>query len=145
LTWSRFEKNRNVRLIHVLSARPKSARVAVCLMVSNILILQALSGWKYLSGSIPLLQLNANLLVYSTLLFLPWRIWLAGGHSRVVYTLLVASSVAPVFFGGIPEGFADRLVMFMGAIPVQLSSLYFLYTPATSGWILKAQEARLIK
>jgi hypothetical protein len=143
--WSRFAKKRNVRLIHILSERPERACIAVYLIVANIFILEALSGWKYLAGTIPLLQLNANLLVYSTLLFLPWRIWLAGGYSRVAYTLLVASSVAPIFFGVIPEGFADRLVMFFGVIPVQLASVYFLYTRAASSWFLKAQEARLIK
>lgn len=138
-------KKRNDQLISVLRARPWGARVAVYLMVANICILQAVSGWKYLAGAIPLSQLYANLLVYSTLLFLPWRIWLAGGYSRVAYTLLIASSVAPVFFGVIPEGFAVRLVMFLGAIPVQLASIWFLYIPATSDWFLKAQQARLDK
>lgn len=138
-------KKCNDQLISVLRARPKGARVAVYLMVANICILQAFSGWKYLAGAIPLSQLYANLLVYSTLLFLPWRIWLAGGYSRVAYTLLIASSVAPVFFGVIPEGFAERLVIFLGAIPVQLASIWFLYIPATSDWFLKAQQARLDK
>lgn len=138
-------KKCNDQLISVLRARPWGARVAVYLMVANICILQAVSGWKYLAGAIPLSQLYANLLVYSTLLFLPWRIWLAGGYSRVAYTLLIASSVAPVFFGVIPEGFAERLVMFLGAIPVQLASVWFLYMPATSEWFLKAQQARLDK
>lgn len=135
-------KKRNDRLLDALSARPKSARVAVYLIVANICILEAVSGWRFLAGAIPLSQLNANLLVYSTLLFLPWRIWLAGGYSRVAYALLVASSVVPVFFGMIPEGFTDRLVMFLGAIPVQLASVYFLCRPATAAWFLKVQEAR---
>ena len=138
-------KKRNDRLIAALSERPQSARIAVYLIVVNLCLLEAHSGWKYLAGAIPLLQLNANLLVYSTLLFLPWRIWLAGGYSLVAYTLLVASSVAPLFFGVIPEGFADRLVMFMGAIPVQLASVYFLFRPATTAWLLKVHEARSAK
>lgn len=143
--WNRFAKKRNERLIEVLSTRPKSVRVAVYLMVANIFILETLSGWKYLAGTLPLSQLNANLLVYSTLLILPWRIWMAGGYIRFGYTLLVCSSVAPLFLGVIPEGFADRLVMFLGAIPTQLASVYFLYTPAASDWFLKAQEARSAK
>lgn len=138
-------KPRNDRLIAALGERPKSARIAVYLVVANLCILEAFSAWKYLAGTIPLLQLNANLLVYSTLLFLPWRIWLAGGYSLVAYTLLVASSIAPLFLGVIPEGFADRLVMFLGAIPVQLASVYFLYRPATTAWFLKVHEARSAK
>lgn len=138
-------KPRNDRLIAALGERPKSARIAVYLVVANLCLLEAFSAWKYLAGTIPLLQLNANLLVYSTLLFLPWRIWLAGGYSRVAYTLLVASSVAPLFLGVIPEGFADRLVMFLGAIPAQLASVYFLYRPATTAWFLKVREARSFK
>ena len=138
-------KKRNVHLIRLLDARPQSARVAVYLIVANIFILMSLSGWKYLTGTIPLLQLNANLLVYFTLLFLPWRIWQGGGYSRIAYTLMVASSVAPVIFWVIPGGFADRLVLFSGAIPVQLASVFFLYTPAARDWFLKVQEVRLIK
>lgn len=135
-------KKHSDRLLDALNARPQSARIAVCLMVANICILEAVSAWKYQAGAIPLSQLYANLLVYSTLLFLPWRIWLAGEYSRIAYTLLVSSSVAPLFFGLIPEGFEVRLVMFLGAIPVQLASVYFLYTPATSEWFMKAKQAR---
>lgn len=135
-------KRHNLRLTHVLSGRPQGVRMAVYLMVANIIILQAFSGWKYLAGTLPLLQLNANLLVYSMLLFLPWRIWFAGNHSRIAYTLLVSSSVAPVFFGRIPDDTADRLVMFLCAIPVQLASVYFLFTLATTTWFRDAQAAR---
>lgn len=142
-TASQVLTKRNAPLIEALRARPKSARITVYLMVSNIIILQAISGWHYLAGTIPLLQLNANLLVYSMLLFLPWRIWLAGGYSRVAYTLLVASSVAPVFFGNVPDGFADRLVMLSVVIPVQMASLIFLCLPATTAWFSMVEKARI--
>ncbi|WP_435626382.1 hypothetical protein [Candidatus Ferrigenium straubiae] len=139
--------NSNTLLIEVLRARPKSARIAVYLMVANIFILQAISGWHYLIGTIPLLQLNANLLVYSTLLFLPWRIWLAGGHSRVAYTLLISSSISwavvPAFFGIVPDAFADRLMLFSIVIPVQLASLISLCLPATTAWFSMVEKARV--
>lgn len=133
----------NPLIAEALRARPRSARITVYLMVANIAILQAISGWHYLAGTLPLLQLNANLLVYSTLLFLPWRIWLAGGYSRVAYTLLIASSVVPAFFGIIPDDSADRLVMFLMVIPVQLASLIFLCLPATTAWFSMVEKARI--
>jgi hypothetical protein len=132
----------NTPLIEALRARPRSARITVYLMVANIVLLQAISGWHYLAGTLPLLQLNANLLVYSTLLFLPWRIWLAGGYSRIVYILLIASSVAPAIFGIIPDDSADRLVLFSVVIPVQLASLIFLCLPATTAWFAMVEKVR---
>lgn len=135
--------NRSETLAQAMSKRPRSARIAVYLMVANIAILQAISGWHYLAGTLPLLQLNANLLVYSMLLFLPWRIWLAGGYSRIVYTLLIASSVVPAFFGIIPDDSADRLVMFLMVIPVQLASLIFLCLPTTTAWFSMVEKARI--
>lgn len=138
--------NRSASIMQAMSNRPRSARIAVYLMVFNIAIFQAFSGYKYLTGALPLTQLNANLLVHSTLLILPWRIWFAGEYSRIAYTLLVSTwiswSVMPLFFGVLPEGLAERLVMFLLAVPVELASLFFLCSPATTAWFTKVRDAR---
>ncbi|MBY0576721.1 MAG: hypothetical protein K2P67_09030 [Gallionellaceae bacterium] len=138
--------NRSETLARAMSKRPRSARIAVYLMVVNIAIFQAFSGYKYLAGALPLTQLNANLLVYSTLLILPWRTWLAGEYSRIAYTLLASTwisySVIPLFLWGLPDGLAERLVMFLLAVPVELASLFFLCSPATTAWFAKVRDAR---
>lgn len=128
-----------------LNSRPKSVRIAVYLMMLNILIFQSFSGYKYLVGVISQLQLNANLLVLSVLFFLPWRIWLAGEYSRFAYTLMlstwISTSVVPLFFGIFPADSADSLALLL-VVPVEIASFFFLYAPTTTAWFLKTKNAR---
>jgi len=144
-TASQVLTKRNAPLMQALNARPTSVRVAVYLIVAITVIFMAFGGYRYLVGAMPLVQLNANLLVLSMTLFLPWRVWLACNYSRIIYLALtltaIGQSLAPLLLGVFPDDFLLHLFMLL-TIPMQLVSVWFLHSATTDAWFTMVKNAR---
>lgn len=138
-------KKFNTPLIEALRARPTSVRVAVYLIVAITVIFMAFGGYRYLVGAMPLVQFNANLLVLSMTLFLPWRVWLACNYSRIIYLALtltaIGQSLAPLLLGIFPDDFLLHLFMLL-TILMQLASVWLLHSTTTDAWFKTVKDAR---
>lgn len=137
-----FDRKPNELLLALIKSRPRTVKIAAWAMVANVFVLTLTSTARWQQGSLSFSDYRWIMLDYLLLLIFPWRICKGGWYSRVLWIFLIATSVAPVIFGVIPEELWQRVVMFGLALPLQIASVWLLVVPSATRWFLDVQEVK---